>query len=151
VPKGAKPTHGHSSRGKESRTYIAWKSMRARMRPNFIGARYYSGRGIVVCARWLKFENFLADMGEKPDGLTLERIDNDGNYELSNCRWATRAEQSRNRRVVKLSPTAAADIRAAVSRQGQPGNSMYREMAEKYGVGISHINKLRLKKSRNWR
>lgn len=66
-----------------------------RCQPNYAN---YGGRGIRVCDRWLKFENFLADMGERPDGLTLDRIDNERGYSKDNCRWATRAQQDSNRR-----------------------------------------------------
>ena len=66
--------------------------------PNATDFKYYGGRGIKVCKRWYQYENFLADMGRRPLGLSLERIDNDGNYEPSNCKWATHSEQMKNKR-----------------------------------------------------
>lgn len=86
-------------------THKSWIGMRFRCSPRCpkdIAHRYY-GRGIRVCARWESFENFLADMGEAPPGLEIDRWpDNDGNYEPGNCRWATTRQNTNNRCITKL-------------------------------------------------
>jgi len=90
--------HGHSANHQRSKTYRTWDGMKDRcMNPYHKQYKDYGGRGIQVCKRWLKFENFLQDMGEKPEGLTLDRIDNDGDYCPENCQWSTWLEQQRNR------------------------------------------------------
>ena len=92
--------HGHATGGKVSRTYVSWARMVQRCTdPKSNRYSYYAGRGITVCKRWIKsFKNFLKDMGERPPDLFLERKNNDGNYKPSNCKWATRSEQMKNRR-----------------------------------------------------
>jgi hypothetical protein len=79
-------------------TYMRWKSMMQRCHnPKAENYPYYGGKGVTVCERWHDFASFLADMGECPLGLTLDRLKNDRGYEPGNCRWATKAEQNRNR------------------------------------------------------
>jgi hypothetical protein len=85
--------------GKHSPTFESWRGMMKRCSsPTTKGFENYGGRGIRVCRRWQKFKNFLDDMGERPDHHTLDRIDNDGNYEPGNVRWATASQQNSNRR-----------------------------------------------------
>jgi len=92
--------HGHTGQGGyQSPTYVSWQHMRARCdRPSHQKFKQYGARGIAVCDRWQTFANFLADVGERPDGTTLDRIDNAKGYEPGNCRWATAEQQNRNRR-----------------------------------------------------
>lgn len=89
-------THGMT----ESPEYLSWKGMIQRCtNPKHTSYEYYGARGITICQRWRdSFEAFLVDMGSRPEGKTLDRIDNDGNYEPGNCRWATASEQNSNQR-----------------------------------------------------
>lgn len=88
----------HGERVNRTPTYITWRSMTNRcLYPKSSNWRYYGGKGITVCPRWRTFVNFKEDMGERPVGKTLDRINPDGNYIKINCRWATAKEQRANR------------------------------------------------------
>lgn len=92
-------THGHTSGRKFSPEYYSWSSMLSRCNnPKFIHYPDYGGRGITVCERWHSFENFLSDMGPRPDGTSLERRQVNEGYSPNNCEWATRKRQSNNTR-----------------------------------------------------
>jgi hypothetical protein len=90
--------HGHTKNLLRTPEYQSWKGMKARCNcKTSTHYKYYGGKGISVCNRWINsFQNFLIDMGQRPKDKTLDRIDNSKGYSKRNCRWATRAEQSRN-------------------------------------------------------
>lgn len=97
--KAAITSHGHATTKAHTRTYTSWRSMRSRcLDKGSHSYPEYGGRGISICQRWESFAAFLEDMGERPAGMSIDRIDVNGNYEPSNCRWATASLQSANTR-----------------------------------------------------
>lgn len=137
-------THGHKKERKRSPEYASWQAMKSRcMDKNNQAWKYYGGRGITVCERWINsFENFLADMGKKPSGggWSIDRFpDNDGNYEPGNCRWATQKEQMSNTRTRRsyLELPANHDVLHKVIQFHSDGDS-YSVIAKKLNnIGIS--------------
>jgi DNA-binding XRE family transcriptional regulator len=133
--------HGAS----RSATYATWVSLKQRcLNPNRADYPNYGGRGITVCERWQQsFVAFLSDMGHKPAGMSIDRIDNDRGYEPGNCRWVTKTRQNRNRRGVTLDDAKVAEIRACLS-----SGSSQKEMASRFGVTKGTIN--RVAKGLDW-
>lgn len=99
----ANTIHGHTTwangKQKRTKTYRTWDGMIQRCTNNKCNRWVdYGAKGVAVCERWKTFENFLADMGERPEGMTIDRVNPYGNYELSNCRWADKRTQANNKR-----------------------------------------------------
>lgn len=120
--------HGHWG----TKEYHIWSAMLARCRtPTNKKFPRYGARGIAVCDSWQQFENFLADMGKCPDGLSLEREDNDGNYCKENCKWATAKEQARNRssNMLVTYKGVTACLSAHIEQAGHNYMTVYRRLA----------------------
>jgi len=136
--------HGHSKGARPSKTYESWLHMRQRcLNKNEHAYKNYGGRGIVICQRWNEFQNFLNDMGEMPNGYSIERIDCNGNYEPSNCKWIPKAFQSRNTRrtvsSVEISNCIRKDFKDGMKR---------REIISKYGMCPGTVDSIIYNK--NW-
>ena len=126
--------HGHASSAGPSREYYSWQCAQSRCtNSNDKDYKNYGGRGISFCERWSGdggFERFLEDMGPRPDGHTLDRKDTNGNYEPSNCRWATEVSQQRNRRSNKL---------VTYNGKTQPLISWTEELGISYDVSLARL------------
>ena len=131
-------THGHTTRHVSTPTYASWSDAKKRCySPQNKRFADYGGRGIKMCERWRdSFEAFLADMGEKPHGKTLDRFPNkDGDYEPANCRWATATEQAQNQR----SNVGSAQIAAAIRYRRAAGESVA-SLAAEFGMSMSNVD-----------
>jgi hypothetical protein len=136
-------THGASG-DNETATYRTWRHMRERCdNPRNKDFPDYGGRGIRVCDRWRSYENFLADLGERPPGTSIDRIDNNKGYEIGNVHWASSAQQAQNRRSTKLSVDVARSIRARHSN-GETLASIARD------VGVSRTMVRNVVHGRAW-
>jgi len=147
-PEFTKSPKDYIPSGKDSPNYIhgqwdhplykTWSNMIRRCEnPNDCSYKNYGARGITVCERWHNIQNFIDDMGERPQGCSLDRIDNEKGYYPENCRWTNGYNQSRNRRMTKLSMEKARYIRQ------QRANGVARKvLAEELGVSIASIKKV---------
>ena len=144
-----KPTHGMARHGKGGRspTYLSWQAMHYRCKnPKCSGYERYGGAGITVCERWQSFEVFLADMGERPAGMTLDRKNSAGNYEPENCKWSPWHEQEGNRRNNVFVVMFGERIHTAeAARRLGLKDYAFRRLAKKMGgyqFAVDHLNAL---------
>ena len=149
--RGAHASCGCESRAKKhgasrNRTpaYGSWLSMRNRCNcPTVPEYPNYGGRGVAICERWNDFSAFLADMGPRPEGTSIDRINNDGNYEPSNCRWATRIEQARNTRR-SLTMSQVMEIHGRIEH-----GETHRSVAARLGISPGAVSSVR--SGRTWK
>jgi hypothetical protein len=144
--------HGHTAGDTWSSTYRSWMSMRDRCRnPKSTGYARYGGAGVTVCERWEVFENFLADMGERPAGTSIGRYNDVGNYEPGNCAWQTRREQAKrggsNGRA-RLTEEQVACARALHKPKARRGCSTKNMAAD---LGIAFVTLDEILRYKTWR
>ena len=137
--------HGHAVHGHVSREYQSYANMLSRCyNEKDLDYKNYGGRGISVCPEWRRsFLAYYEDMGSCPKGLTLDRRNNNGNYNPDNCRWASRAEQARNRRSCRLNIIAVRVIRWLLKNT----DISQRRIADEYGVSTATISHIYLNKT----
>lgn len=137
-------SHG-ATKGGITPEYQSWRGMRERcVNPNHASYSRYGGRGVSVCSRWMhSFDAFLQDMGKRPKGTSLDRINSDGNYEPGNCRWADAKTQVRNSSSFILSDEQVAAIIVLLSH-----GARHEDVAAAVGVSRSHISNIAVGKSR---
>lgn len=118
--------------------YKTWEMMIQRCyNANYDSYKFYGGRGIIVCDKWLKFGRFFEDMGERPDGLSIDRVDNEKGYFKDNCIWATQTQQIRNRRIQKRNSTGIVGVWWSKQRQRYVAEIMV--AYKKYHIGVYKI------------
>jgi hypothetical protein len=146
----ANRVHGQGGKKVKTSEYVCWGNLIKRCtNPKATDFRYWGGRGIVVCDRWRYgefglsgFECFFADMGRRPSPVySIDRRDNDGNYEPGNCRWATRSEQQKNKRPIKLTRAQAEEIRAIADAHNHV------DIAMLFGISTSTVRDVLLRRT----